>query len=98
MRYTYDAEVDALYLYLSDAIVARTVEVTPSCMVDIDAAGRPVGVEVLRASHGWPIDEVARRFMIDRELFEVFITPPRAVVTPSTRSRTADELVGGAAS
>lgn len=50
MRLTYDPEADALYLKLGTARIARTEEVAPSVMLDLDAAGDIVGVEVLGVS------------------------------------------------
>lgn len=45
MLVSYDAEMGATYLELVDAPVARTVTVSDLVMVDVDAAGVPVGVE-----------------------------------------------------
>ncbi len=47
MRYTYDAEADALYLYLApDVRVVRQEEIG-DVLVDFDSDGRPLGIEVL---------------------------------------------------
>ena len=46
----FDPEVPATYVRLRDDAVARTVEVIDAyCMVDLDAAGEPLGVEILDA-------------------------------------------------
>lgn len=59
MRVTYDAVVDAAYIYLTTEIpaggIARTVPVDPREIdgminLDFDAEGRLVGIEVLDAS------------------------------------------------
>ena len=50
MRTTYDAEADALYLRFTDAAIVETEEVRPGIMLDLDAAGRVVAIEVLDAS------------------------------------------------
>ncbi|WHP16204.1 DUF2283 domain-containing protein [Cellulomonas sp. ES6] len=59
MRVTYDAGVDAAYIYLAAEVraggVARTVPVDPRetdgmINLDFDAEGRLVGIEVLDAS------------------------------------------------
>ncbi|MDM8085124.1 DUF2283 domain-containing protein [Cellulomonas cellasea] len=59
MRVTFDASVDAAYIYLVDEItaggVARTVPVDPREIdgminLDFDAEGRLLGIEVLEAS------------------------------------------------
>ena len=44
---TYTLEDDALYVRLSGEKVAGTVTVRDDYMVDVDAEGRPVGVELL---------------------------------------------------
>ncbi len=46
---TYDPEADAAYLRLAPAAiaVAATQEVAPGIILDLDAAGRLVGIEVL---------------------------------------------------
>jgi uncharacterized protein YuzE len=50
VRLTYDLEVDALYLRISDAKVMDTCEIEDDVMVDYDAEGQVVGVEILDAS------------------------------------------------
>ena len=49
MRVDFDPEVQAWYLTLSDAPVARTVHVSDEVVVDVDASGAVVGVEFLLA-------------------------------------------------
>lgn len=44
---TYDPEADALYVRFTDRPVARTIQVTDSYNVDLDADGEPVGLEIL---------------------------------------------------
>jgi uncharacterized protein YuzE len=52
MKATYDREADALYVYVAPdrGPIARTVRMTDDVMVDIDADGQIVGVEVLHAA------------------------------------------------
>ncbi len=47
---TYDPEVKALYIQLSDNEIAETLELSDSVYVDVDAEGEPVGFEVLHAA------------------------------------------------
>ena len=51
MRFEYDKEANALYIYLRGKIpeggVARTVELEPGVYLDADGAGRILGVEFL---------------------------------------------------
>ena len=56
---SYDPEADTLYVYLSDAIdagdVTSTVPVAhPGVLLEVDAAGRLVGLEVLQATRTLP--------------------------------------------
>ncbi|WP_018461237.1 DUF2283 domain-containing protein [Thermus oshimai] len=47
MRWTYDPEAHALYLWLREGRVARSRPVAPEVVVDYDREGRPLGVEAL---------------------------------------------------
>lgn len=49
MLVTYDPQADATYVTVSDAPVASTDALSDLVAVDLDAAGVPVGVEVLKA-------------------------------------------------
>jgi len=55
MRFEYDKEVNALYIYLRGKIpeggVARTVELEPGVYLDADREGRILGVEFLDLSN-----------------------------------------------
>jgi uncharacterized protein YuzE len=50
MRMTYDPEADALMFRLSEAAVETSEEVAPNVVLDFDAEGRVVGIEVLFVS------------------------------------------------
>lgn len=50
MRITYDEEADAMYIYLSEREVAKTVRVSNRVMVDLDSEDNLRGVEILFAS------------------------------------------------
>ena len=50
MKITYDKKSDAVYIYVSEAKVAKTIPVNENVIVDLDRAGKLVGVEVLSAS------------------------------------------------
>lgn len=49
MKTTYDPEADAYYSrFVPDGVaIAETIEVAPGVMIDLDAAGEMVGIEVL---------------------------------------------------
>ncbi len=50
MRLTYDPHADALALTISTAEIAETIEAAPNVMLDLDASGGIVAVEVLGVS------------------------------------------------
>jgi uncharacterized protein YuzE len=51
LRITYDTQVDALYIYLTEKIrAAETREIDGDIALDFDVEERLVGVEVLEAS------------------------------------------------
>lgn len=47
MKVNFDAEADALYVRFSESEIAETVEVRPGVMLDYDADGKIVGLEIL---------------------------------------------------
>lgn len=49
-RIRYDADADAMYLKVDDGTVAETVEIAEMVYVDVDAEGRPLGIEFVVAS------------------------------------------------
>jgi uncharacterized protein YuzE len=50
MRLKIDKESDALYLRLDEAAIVESEEVQPGVILDFDARGRVVGVEILSLS------------------------------------------------
>lgn len=47
MKLHYDEEADALYLRLDDSAVDESDEVQPGIILDFDASGQVVGIEIL---------------------------------------------------
>lgn len=48
MKITYDADADAMYIYLDDkAIVDKTKEIDETIVIDYDKTGRIIGIELL---------------------------------------------------
>ena len=70
MRLTYDPEADALSLRLSDAAVESSEEVAPNVVLDFDAEGRVVGVEVLFVSKLPDANPMELAFKVHREQAE----------------------------
>ena len=53
MRIEFDKEADVAYIYIQQEIgegeVARTIEVNESIILDFDASGKLMGIEILNA-------------------------------------------------
>jgi uncharacterized protein YuzE len=50
MIITYDREVDALYIQLTETKPARGMDIEEGVTVDLDAQGHMIGIEILDAS------------------------------------------------
>ncbi len=50
MKFEFDPQADAVYLELVDAEVEDSSEIQPGIIMDYDAEGRIVGIEVLYVS------------------------------------------------
>ncbi|MQL51629.1 DUF2283 domain-containing protein [Desulfofundulus thermobenzoicus] len=50
MRLRYDPEADALYIRFKEGKIEETDEVSPGVLLDLDANGNPLGLEILYAS------------------------------------------------
>ena len=50
MKLEFDPKADAAYLEISDAEIESTKQIEPGIMVDYDANGHIVGIEVLSIS------------------------------------------------
>ncbi len=83
-----DYDADALYIELAeDAAAARTVEIDPGTLVDLDDNDRVIGIEVIHPARPWPLDEILARFDIPAreagELRAYFPSAPRRAI-PAT--------------
>jgi uncharacterized protein YuzE len=56
LEFLYDAEADAAYLRFSTGTVIESEEVSPGVVLDYDADGRIVALEVLKAGERLPKD------------------------------------------
>ncbi len=50
MRIEFDPSADALYIELADGDVEKTTEISPGVMLDFDANGNVLGIEMLHIS------------------------------------------------
>lgn len=64
MRLKYDLHAGALYIRLTDETVATTRELDDNTLVDLDAAGGVIGIEVISIAHRWPLAEILRDYSI----------------------------------
>ncbi|HXN60556.1 MAG TPA: DUF2283 domain-containing protein [Acidimicrobiales bacterium] len=89
MSWTFDVESQSLYVRLSDEAIEGQIELDDGTIVDVDAEGNAVGVEVLRAWAQWDFRAVAERFELSEdaakflELLAVTVgnmAPPRQTV------------------
>lgn len=76
---TYDAEADAVYIYLAaiDTLAALTKIVDDARIVDYDAKGAVVGVELLGASAGLDLRGLPEQARLEAEA--KYITFPTLV-------------------
>lgn len=58
MQISYDIDARTTYITVSDAKITRTVDVSPTIAVDVDAVGEAVGVEFLVLPHNVTDDMV----------------------------------------
>ena len=78
MRLEYNLDVGALYIRVSDAEVASTREAGDNAAVDLDAAGRVVGIEVISTAHPWPLADILADYDIsplEERLIRAFFRP-----------------------
>jgi uncharacterized protein YuzE len=95
MQLSYDMNARALYISLSNEAVARTAEVDDNTNVDVDQAGRVVGIEVISIDHAWPVERIlaSKKYEISpderQQLVSYFMATSASVSTPP-----ADPTIG----
>jgi uncharacterized protein YuzE len=60
--FTLEPELGLAYFKFSEAKVHRTVELNQDLNVDLDADGKPVGIEFLRSAPSVPFDRLRDEF------------------------------------
>jgi len=60
MRIQYDKMADAMYIYFKKAKVAKTIKVNNRVLVDVDAKGSMIGIEMLDVSSQIPKKEIGK--------------------------------------
>lgn len=76
-----DQEAGAAYLQFSGEDVARSVEFDDYIVVDLDAHGVVVGVEILDLTRSIPLDDLTERFHIRTEAMAVLLQSLRSTTT-----------------
>jgi len=67
MTIDYDREADAVEISLTGGLVARTLEIDPGTLVDLDAQGRLVAIEVIHPQRPWPLSQILEQFDVGAE-------------------------------
>ena len=65
MRWEFDAEAGSLYVYLAAGEAHHQEEMPDGVIVDVDASGRAVGIEVVSAWAPFDFHEIAQRYALD---------------------------------
>jgi len=58
LKYSHDTKADAVYITLSNKAVAYTKSLDDTRIIDYDANGNPVGIELLCVSNGVMTDDL----------------------------------------
>lgn len=58
MRIEYDREADAVYIYLQEKEVSKTIELSHGVNIDLDAQNRLIGIEVLDATQHYSLSDI----------------------------------------
>ena len=58
MKVEYDKEADAVYIYLQQKEVAKTIELSEIVKVDLDEEGKLIGIEVLNATKRYSLSDI----------------------------------------
>ena len=60
MKLTIDRQADALYLDLAESPAAESEEISPGVILDYNAEGKVVGIEMLHLSQRVPAEKLAK--------------------------------------
>jgi uncharacterized protein YuzE len=59
-----DEKTDALYIYLDDGRPAATRQIEQGTIVDLDADGRLIGIEVICRHRAWSVEEILGSYAV----------------------------------
>lgn len=60
MKIQYDKKADAMYIYLREGKIAKTIKINNRVFVDVDKKGNVIGIEMLDVSHQIPKKEIGK--------------------------------------
>lgn len=60
MKIQYDKTADAMYIYLKEGRVAKTIKVNNRLIIDVDKKGGVIGIEMLDVSKQIPKKEIGK--------------------------------------
>ncbi|MER5646846.1 DUF2283 domain-containing protein [Streptosporangium sp. NPDC002524] len=68
MRLDYDLDVGALYIQIAEGDIARTETIDEETLVDVDATGAVLGIEVISpATRVWPLERILQKYAFSAE-------------------------------
>lgn len=82
MRWKRDDTAGALYVYVCDAPIDHTEELSDGTIVDVSGTDDLIGVEILAVSRGWNDEALSERFALldyDREVLRAVTHPPQTL-------------------
>jgi uncharacterized protein YuzE len=81
MNISYDCETDSLYVHLTDEVGCDVDEVEPGVVVDVDANGAMVGIDIQQASQRADFTKpaVACSYREDDDLFHIRLSNKQIV-------------------
>lgn len=59
-----DEKTDALYIYLDNGRPAATRQIEQGTIVDLDDAGRLIGIEVICRHRAWPVEKILGTYSV----------------------------------
>ena len=58
MKMYYDKKVDAVDIIFKEGHSAKTIEISPEVLLDVDSKGTPLSLEIIGASKKYPKTEI----------------------------------------
>ncbi len=58
MKIEYSKEADAIYVYFKEEYVAKSKEIEDGVVIDFDAKGQLIGIEVLDVSQRYSLSDI----------------------------------------